>query len=65
MNALSKYLKKHKITQMNFAKQAGVSQTVISMYCAGKVSPRLKNAAKIVKAANNELLITDLISEGK
>ena len=63
MNALSDYLKKHKITQMEFATKAGVSQTVISMYCSGKVTPTLKNATKIVKAANYEIVMADLISE--
>lgn len=60
MNPLSNYLKKHKITQMKFAELAGVSQTTISMYCAGKVSPNLNSALKIIKASNNELSITDL-----
>lgn len=56
MNPLSAYLIQHKISQNQFAKDAGVSQPTISRYINGEIkNPWPEIVEKIYTAAHGEI----------
>lgn len=42
MSAFKKLLKEHNVTQAELAKKLGVHQTLISLWCCGKVTPSIR-----------------------
>ncbi len=47
MTALGEYLKKHKITQTEFARTLGITQATVSRLASGAAYPRLRMAVQI------------------
>ena len=57
---LSEYLKNEGLTQEQFAKKLGKSQTLISAYCTGSMMPPRQTALKIVKITDGQVTLSDL-----
>ena len=60
MSKVKEYLKRHKMTQLEFFAKSGVSQATISRACNGfRLDP--DNALKIERATDYEITIRELL----
>ena len=57
---LSEYISKAGITQAEFGKKIGRSQTLISAYCNGTLIPPRATALDIVKETQGAVTLADL-----
>ena len=56
---LKTYLKRSKISQVEFARTIGVTQQAVSQYCSG-YKPKRTKAFKIVKVTGRKVTLEDL-----
>jgi len=61
-NALSIYLTKHKITQIEFARALGVTQQAVCNWLSGARTPRPAQMLKILKATDGLITPNDFLS---
>lgn len=60
---IDEYMRKHRLTQTEFAKLVGVIPPYVCIWRKGKCKPNLKHTLLIAKATNGEVLPQDFIGD--